>query len=179
MKISKKIPTAGAPTLSVERRLWQVACQWVWNLRLTLGKTMQGDEVREIEWAPPKAAPPFLVTEESPPEEYGPWQWAAAFGRATGRITSRCLRLTRKRDVALSSGGQSPLRVKSVKRMPSPNGLFMSPPRLIVRTACCGSNVWQKVPKAIVLAASVRSADCYPLLHRLSKRRAFWDRYDG
>src|SRR5437016_8585714 len=68
------------------QELWQVTCQWVWNLRLTLGKTMQGDEVREIEWAPPKEAPTFLVIEESAPEEYGPWQWAAAFGRATGRF---------------------------------------------------------------------------------------------
>ncbi len=68
------------------QELWQIACQWVWNLRLTLGKTMQGGELREIEWAPPKEAPAFLVAEENPPEEYGPWQWAAAFGRATGRF---------------------------------------------------------------------------------------------
>jgi len=26
------------------------------------------------------------VVAETPPEEYGPWQWAAAFGRATGRF---------------------------------------------------------------------------------------------
>src|SRR5256884_6125300 len=39
-----------------------------------------------MEWAPPKEAPPYLVAEENPPEEYGPWQWAAAFGRATGRF---------------------------------------------------------------------------------------------
>ena len=58
----------------------------MWNLRLTLGKTMQGAELREMEWAAPKEAPPFLVAEENPPEEYGPWQWAAAFGRATGLI---------------------------------------------------------------------------------------------
>jgi len=68
------------------QELWQIACQWVWNLRLTLGKTMQGGEVREMEWAPPKEAPPFLMAEENPPEEYGPWQWAQAFGRATGRF---------------------------------------------------------------------------------------------
>ncbi|MFL5661739.1 MAG: hypothetical protein ACJ8BW_10370 [Ktedonobacteraceae bacterium] len=65
---------------------WQIACQWVWNLRLTLGQTMQGSKLREIEWAPPKEAPPFLVAEENPAEEYGQWQWAAAFGRATGRF---------------------------------------------------------------------------------------------
>jgi hypothetical protein len=67
---TKQIPTAGVPTRSVERRLWQVACQWVWNLRFSLGKTMQGGELREIEWAPPKEAPPFFVAEETPPEEY-------------------------------------------------------------------------------------------------------------
>src|SRR6266699_497262 len=32
-----------------------------------------------MEWAPPKEAPPVLVAEENPPEEYGPWQWAQAF----------------------------------------------------------------------------------------------------
>ncbi len=68
------------------QELWQIACQWVWNLRLTHGQTMQGSTLREIEWAPSKASPPLLVAAENPPEEYGPWQWAAAFGRATGRF---------------------------------------------------------------------------------------------
>src|SRR5205807_4492767 len=93
LKMSKKIPIAGAPTRSAERRLWQIACQWVWNLRLTLGKTMQGGELREMEWAPPKEYPPFLVAEQNPPEEYGPWQWAAAFGRATGRVGAEAFTL--------------------------------------------------------------------------------------
>src|SRR6266567_1677074 len=53
---------------------------------LDFRKTMQGGELREMEWAPPKEAPPVLVAEENPPEEYGPWQWAQAFGRATGRF---------------------------------------------------------------------------------------------
>jgi hypothetical protein len=53
---------------------------------LDFRQAMQGGEVREIEWAPPKEAPPVFVAEENPPEEYGPWQWAAAFGRATGRF---------------------------------------------------------------------------------------------
>ena len=68
------------------QELWQIACQWVWNLRLTLGHAMQGGPTREMEWAPPKESPPLVVTAETPPEEYGPWQWAAAFGRATGRF---------------------------------------------------------------------------------------------
>jgi len=70
------------------QELWQIACQWVWNLRLTLGKTMQGGKTREIEWAPAKAAPAFLVPEESSSQEYGPWQQAAAFGRAAGRFAA-------------------------------------------------------------------------------------------
>jgi hypothetical protein len=68
------------------QELWQIACQWVWNLRLSLGQTMQEAKLREIEWASPKAAPATVVPVEDPPEEYGPWQWAAAFGRATGRF---------------------------------------------------------------------------------------------
>jgi hypothetical protein len=68
------------------QELWQIACQWLWNLRLSLGQTMQGVQLRDIEWAPAKEAPPLLVEEDSPPEEYGPWQWAAAFGRAMGLI---------------------------------------------------------------------------------------------
>ena len=53
---------------------------------LAFRQTMQGGKVREIEWAPPKEAPAVFVAEEPPAEEYGPWQWAAAFGRATGRF---------------------------------------------------------------------------------------------
>ncbi|HEX6109195.1 MAG TPA: hypothetical protein VFZ02_07235 [Ktedonobacteraceae bacterium] len=68
------------------QELWQIACQWVWNLRLCLGQRMQERQLREIEWAPPKEAPPFFEVVEDVPEEYGPWQWAAAFGRATGRF---------------------------------------------------------------------------------------------
>jgi hypothetical protein len=80
--------TSLAPYLTpnVGRRLWQIAWQWVWNLGLSLGQRMQGTEVRDSEWAPSKEAPPFLSPVEDPPEEYGPWQWAAAFGRATGRF---------------------------------------------------------------------------------------------
>src|SRR5712691_4185605 len=73
------------------QELWQIVCQWVWNLRLSLGKRMQGGELREIEWAPPKEAPPVLLAAENPPEEYGPWQWAAAFGRATSANPSEAL----------------------------------------------------------------------------------------
>jgi hypothetical protein len=75
------------------QELWQIACQWVWNLRLTLGQTLHEAEPREIEWAPPKEASPFFLPMEDPPEEYGPWQWAAALGRATGRFGAEAFTL--------------------------------------------------------------------------------------
>jgi hypothetical protein len=68
------------------QELWQIACQWVWNLRLVLGQQMQADTLREIEWAPAKEAPPRLVAVENAPQEYGPWQWARPLGAATGRF---------------------------------------------------------------------------------------------
>jgi hypothetical protein len=68
------------------QELWQIACQWMWNLRLSLGQAMQKTELRALEWAPPEETPPLILSIEEPVEEYGPWEWAAAFGRATGRI---------------------------------------------------------------------------------------------
>ncbi len=60
---------------------------------LDFRQTMQEAELREMEWAPPKEAPPLVVTVADPPEEYGPWQWAAAFGRATGRFGAEAFTL--------------------------------------------------------------------------------------
>ena len=34
------------------QEVWQIVCQWVWNLRLSLGQTMQPGKVRELEWSP-------------------------------------------------------------------------------------------------------------------------------
>ncbi len=68
------------------QELWQIACQWIWNLRLVLGQEMQGSPLREIEWAPPKEAPSVVVSLENAPEVYGPWRWARPFGDATGRF---------------------------------------------------------------------------------------------
>src|SRR5207237_28696 len=68
------------------QELWQIACQWVWNLRLSLGKRMQADELREIEWAAPKEATLLLPIPQPTPEEYGPWQLAGDVGRARGQI---------------------------------------------------------------------------------------------
>src|SRR5438309_4164285 len=63
------------------QELWQIACQWVWNLRLSLSHAMQGEELREIEWAPPKERPPVVSASDEIPETYGSWQWAKGGGR--------------------------------------------------------------------------------------------------
>src|SRR5260370_42327264 len=70
------------------QELWQIACQWVWNLRLSLGKMMQGGELREMEWAPPTETAPLFFAWEDTPEEYGPWQWAGESGRGAGFFTA-------------------------------------------------------------------------------------------
>src|SRR5260370_23591228 len=86
MKMSKKIPTAGVPTRSVGKNCGKSPESAVWNLRLCLGQRMQEVRFRDIEWPPRKKSPPTFGVVEDVLEEYGPWLWAAAFGRATGRF---------------------------------------------------------------------------------------------
>jgi hypothetical protein len=81
------------------QELWQIACQWVWNLRLALGQQMQAGSVRETLWAPTKEAPPIFVAGENSPEEYGPWQWARQFGGATGRFGAEAFSLSWEGDL--------------------------------------------------------------------------------
>ena len=68
------------------QELWQIACQWVWNLRLSLGHAFQGGELRDIEWAPSKERPPLISASESTSDVYGSWQWAGDAGRGRGRM---------------------------------------------------------------------------------------------
>jgi hypothetical protein len=58
------------------QELWQMVCQWVWNLRLLLGHQMQDKPMREIELAPPQPPPARQVPNEPAPQVYGPWQEA-------------------------------------------------------------------------------------------------------
>jgi len=66
------------------QELWQVNCQLLWDLRLTLGHAKQEQPMREIEWAASKNAPPRVVASESLCEGYGPWQWARGGGWERG-----------------------------------------------------------------------------------------------
>lgn len=47
---------------------------------------MQGDELRETLWAPPKDATLLLPAPEPTPEEYGTFQLAGDVGRARSQI---------------------------------------------------------------------------------------------
>jgi hypothetical protein len=75
------------------QELWQIACQWVWNLRLSLGHAMQGGEMREIEWAQPKERPPRFSLAQPAQAEYGPWQPAGDAGPGRGRMTGEAFSL--------------------------------------------------------------------------------------
>ena len=63
------------------QELWQIACQWVWNIRLSLGFAMQGEELREMEWSPASERPPRISSSEQTTETYSRWQWARDSGR--------------------------------------------------------------------------------------------------
>jgi hypothetical protein len=85
MKMLKKILIAGALTPSVGRNSGKWPGSRVWNLRLTLGKTMQGAELREMEWAPPKEAPPLYVKVEPGPLDQGPARKCLACKNCRGK----------------------------------------------------------------------------------------------
>jgi len=88
-------PDRWRPYSPVGQELWQVVWQWIWNLRLALGWRLADEPVRSIEWAPPRTAPspPLAVPPDQPAEEYGPWQWARAWGRAAGRLGAEAFTL--------------------------------------------------------------------------------------
>jgi hypothetical protein len=61
------------------QELWQVVCQWMWNLRLELGHRLHPTPVRTTEFAPAHPQP-LAASISDPPADasYGPPQWARA-----------------------------------------------------------------------------------------------------
>jgi hypothetical protein len=161
------------------QELWQIACQWVWNLRLCLGQTMQGVQVREIEWAPPKEAPPVFIVEETPPEEYGPWQWAAAFGRATGRFGAKGFVLQEDGKLRWEAGGQPVVERSASRECLDESGPSIWPTRPIVCPVPSARSVSRQGPKGIALAESAPLATSCPRLRLLNASLSFSDRCDG
>jgi hypothetical protein len=134
---------------------------------------MQGGEVREIEWAPPKEAPPVLVAEENPPEEYGPWQWAEAFGRATGRFGAEAFVLQENGRLRCPAGASLWLsEVRQENAFTKACRLPGLPDRLSA-LLCAGTVLGERRPKAIGLVASVRSAVSCPHLRRSRQRLSY------
>jgi hypothetical protein len=125
---------------------------------------MQGGEVREIEWAPPKEAPPVFVAEENPPEEYGPWQWAAAFGRATGRFGAEDFTLQENGRLRCPAGASLWLsEVRQENAFTRACRLPGLPDRLSALFPA-GAVPGERRPKEIGRVGSVRSAvSCLPL----------------
>ena len=80
--------------------------QWVWNLRLALGRRLVDAPVRSMEWAPSHTAapPPVAVPLDQPAEEYGPWQWARQGGRAARRLGANTFTLRADDQVQCPAG---------------------------------------------------------------------------
>ncbi len=132
------------------QELWQIACQWVWNLRLSpLDRRCRASRCATPSWAPPKEAPAVFVAEEPSPEEDGPWQWAAAGGTSHEAFRGRGLRVARGREAALPSRGQPVVERACVKRMP----LRKPAVYLAYQTDCqpcsCESSAWHQELKGI------------------------------
>jgi len=131
------------------QELWQIACQWVWNLRLSLGQAMQKAEVREIEWASPKETLPLPPTVDEPVEEYGPWEWAAAFGRATGRFGADAFTLQEDGKLRCPAGANlwlSEVRQENAFTRALPSIWLIRP---TVSAVLCENNVWHPERKGI------------------------------
>ncbi len=86
MKMSKKIPIGGVRTPNADKNSGRSRVNGCGIYASRLDKRCRELSYATPSWAPPKESPPLLLAAENPPEEYGPWQWAAAFGRATGRF---------------------------------------------------------------------------------------------
>lgn len=77
---------------------------------------MQQVEPREMEWAPPKEAPPRFVAVENAPEEYGRGPWARAFGAATGRFGAEAFSLQENGMLRCPAGANLPLARSSPRK---------------------------------------------------------------
>ncbi len=119
---------------------------------------MQGAELREMEWAPPKEAPPFLVAEENPPEEYGPWQWAASFGRATGRFGAEAFTLQENGRLRCPAGASLWLSEVRQENAFTRAGCLPGLPDRLSAVFPAGAVPGERRPKEIGRAASVLSA---------------------
>jgi hypothetical protein len=146
------------------QELWQIACQWVWNLRLALGQQMQSGTLREIEWAPAKEAPPLFVAVENAPEEYGPWQWARPFGAATGRFGAETFSLQENGMLQCPAGASLWLSEVRQENAFTQRAVYVASQADCPHCELTSDNVWDEARKAIGLVGSVPFAVSCPVL---------------
>lgn len=140
---------------------------------------MQEAELREIEWASPKEAPPVLLPVENPAEEYGPWQWAAAFGRATGRFGADAFPLQEDGKLRCPTGASLWLREVRQENAFTQRAVYLASQ---TDCQCCSraaSSAWHQERKEIVPVVSVLSVVFCLHLRWLSTSLFCSDRYDG
>ena len=161
------------------QELWQIACQWVWNLRLALGLQMQAGSVREIEWAPAKEAPPVLVAVETAAEEYGPWQWARPFGAATGRLGAEAFSLQENGMLRCPAGANLWLSEVRQENAFTQRAVYVASQVDCPHCELTSDNVWDEARKAIGLVGSVPCAVSCPVLRRFREILIFWEPSTG
>jgi hypothetical protein len=146
--MSKKIPIVGAPTPSVARNSGKLHANGCGTCVTRPGKMMQGNELREIEWAAPKEATLLLPTPEPTPEEYGPWQLAGDVGRARGQIAGEAFVWQEDGKLRCPAGASLWLsEVRQENAFTRASRVPRLPDRL---SALCEaqSNAWRQGPKA-------------------------------
>ena len=129
------------------QELWQIACQWVWNLRLSLGKTMQGVPVRDTLVVPSQRSSCCLRRRRTSTARVWPVAAGCRVRTRHGAFRGGGLRVARGREATLPSRGQA-----VVERSASRKCLYESSPstwpiRRIVSPVLCESSVWQKAAK--------------------------------
>jgi hypothetical protein len=86
LRMSKKILIAAVPLARVGKNCGKSPVTGCATSGSPWDRRVPGVQLRDIEWTPAKAAPAAVSAEDPPAQEDGPWQWAAAFGRATGPL---------------------------------------------------------------------------------------------
>lgn len=138
---------------------------------------MQGEELREIEWAQPKEATLLWPTPEPTPDEYGPWRLAGDIGRARGQIEGSAFVWQEDGKLHCPAGAGLDFACASVKKM----RLRERAVYLAYQTDCqCCARLravpGKRRPKATGLVGEVGSAVCCPSLRHLSVSRSCPDR---
>ena len=129
------------------QELWQIACQWVWNLRLSLGQTMQGGELRDTLVGTPQRSSSLFRGCRKPTRRV--WPVAVGCGVRTSHGANLCrgLRLARERDTALGSSSKPVVERSPSRECVHESVLSIWPTRPIVTNVLFASSAWREAAK--------------------------------